>query len=109
VFSRSTGNRRGRVETYRNLMLTMLLGGLWHGTSWDFVIWGGYHGLLLSLGRIAREIRRDKAPKPNPWLHPPRMVITFVLVCFGSVFFRAPSFNDSIFVLRQMFSRVQGT
>ncbi len=103
------GNRHGRLATYKNLMLTMLLGGLWHGASWNFVIWGGYHGLLLSLGRIAREIRGDKAPKTNPWLHPPKMVVTFVLVCFGWVFFRAPGFNDSVFVLRQMFSHTRGT
>ena len=47
------GNRKGVWKTYRNLMVTMLLGGLWHGASWNFVIWGGYHGLLLSLERIA--------------------------------------------------------
>ncbi len=47
------GNRGGSWKTYRNLMLTMLLGGLWHGASFNFVIWGGYHGALLSLERIA--------------------------------------------------------
>jgi alginate O-acetyltransferase complex protein AlgI len=46
------GNRHGRLMTYRNLMLTMLLGGLWHGASWNFVIWGGYHGGLLSVERM---------------------------------------------------------
>src|SRR5882762_9892636 len=45
------GNRKGVAKTYRNLMLTMLLGGLWHGASWTFVIWGGYHGALLSAER----------------------------------------------------------
>src|SRR5262249_13371342 len=48
------GNRHGTLMTYRNLMLTMLLGGLWHGASWNFVIWGGYHGALLSLERRVR-------------------------------------------------------
>src|SRR5205085_3050334 len=45
------GNRHGRLQTYRNLMVTMLLGGLWHGASWNFVIWGGFHGALLSIER----------------------------------------------------------
>src|SRR5450631_1251387 len=48
------GNRHGSVQTYRNLILTMLLGGLWHGASWNFAIWGGYHGVLLSVERLAR-------------------------------------------------------
>lgn len=49
------GNRCGQAKTYRNLMITMLLGGLWHGASWNFVIWGGLHGLYLALHRILRE------------------------------------------------------
>ena len=54
------GNRHGRLQTYRNLMLTMLLGGLWHGASWNFVVWGGYHGALLSIERM---FRRKNAPR----------------------------------------------
>ena len=49
------GNRKGRAKTYRNLMITMLLGGLWHGASWTFVLWGGIHGTALSAERFARE------------------------------------------------------
>ena len=55
------GNRHGRLETYRNLMLTMLLGGLWHGASWNFVVWGGYHGALLSFERMFRGERSAEA------------------------------------------------
>ncbi len=62
------GNRHGRLMTYRNLMLTMLLGGLWHGASWNFVIWGGYHGGLLSLERMMG--RREFEKKPPAWLYP---------------------------------------
>ena len=54
------GNRHGRLETYRNLMLTMLLGGLWHGASWNFVVWGGYHGALLSFERMFRGKRTGR-------------------------------------------------
>ena len=102
------GSRHGRVKTYKNLMLTMLLGGLWHGASWNFVIWGGYHGLLLSLGRVAKELRGKAESRPNAWLRPPKMIVTFILVCFGWVFFRAPGFHDSVFVLQQMFGSVNG-
>jgi alginate O-acetyltransferase complex protein AlgI len=96
------GNRNGRLQTYRNLMLTMLLGGLWHGASWNFVVWGGYHGGLLSLERI---FRRKGAPEQNRWtaLYPVQAVITFALVMIGWVFFRATSFHDSLYVLHQMF------
>ena len=51
------GNRKGRLVTYRNLMITMLLGGLWHGAAWTFVIWGGIHGVGLAVERFARDRR----------------------------------------------------
>jgi alginate O-acetyltransferase complex protein AlgI len=97
------GNRKGAVRTYMNLMATMLLGGLWHGASWNFVIWGGYHGVLLSLERIVwgREVRHG-------WLRIPLGILTFLLVCVGWVFFRAKTFAGAMFVLGQMFSRVPG-
>jgi alginate O-acetyltransferase complex protein AlgI len=95
------GNRYG--NTYRNLMLTMLLGGLWHGASWNFVIWGGYHGMLLSLGKVVKELRGGSGEWETPWLYPPRMLLNFVLVCLGWVFFRAPGFHDAVYVLDQMF------
>jgi D-alanyl-lipoteichoic acid acyltransferase DltB (MBOAT superfamily) len=94
------GNRHGRLMTYRNLMLTMLLGGLWHGASWNFVIWGGYHGSLLSLERMMG--RREFEKKPPLWLYPLRAAITFALVCIGWIFFRAATFADSRFVLSQL-------
>ena len=96
------GNRHGRLETYRNLMLTMLLGGLWHGASWNFVVWGGYHGALLSLERV---FRRQRSAEPARWtmLYPLQAVVTFGLVMVGWVFFRATTFHDSLYVLHQMF------
>lgn len=96
------GNRGGNLHTYRNLMLTMLLGGLWHGASWNFVIWGGYHGTLLSLERMAGRDRFQE--RPPLWLYPFRATATFALVCVGWVFFRAATFAESCYVLRQMFT-----
>ena len=91
------GNRGGALRTYRNLMLTMLLGGLWHGASWNFVVWGGYHGALLSVERAVP--LRDVAV-----LRPLRIALTFALVTIGWVFFRAQTFAQSTQIVRQMFT-----
>jgi alginate O-acetyltransferase complex protein AlgI len=98
------GNRHGEFNTYRNLMLTMLLGGLWHGASWNFMIWGGYHGGLLAAERAVR----GRISEVTVWQNPLRAVATFLLVCIGWVFFRARSFSDAFFVLEQMFTRPHG-
>ncbi len=101
------GNRHGEIMTYRNLMLTMLLGGLWHGASWNFAIWGGYHGALLGLERVTRGKRAGA--EGWSWLYPFQAAFTFVLVCFGWVFFRAATLRDATHVFQQMFSGVRGT
>jgi alginate O-acetyltransferase complex protein AlgI len=98
------GNRKGTLKTYRNLMLTMLLGGLWHGASWNFVIWGAYHGGLLSVERMAG--RRFFEQRPNLPLYLLRAMLTFALVCVGWVFFRAATVGDSRYIVGQMFSLV---
>ena len=98
-------NRKGRQRTYENLMVTMLLGGLWHGASWNFVFWGGLHGLLLAIERLARDHFPGLAVPPpiRLALVPLRTAATFVLVMVGWVFFRASSFQDSFAVLNSMF------
>ena len=99
------GNRNGEWMTYRNLMLTMLLGGLWHGASWNFLIWGGYQGLLLA---IERPFRRKGADPGWNWLSVPRVALTFALVMIGWVFFRAADLYQSAAVISQMFSGTAG-
>ena len=96
------GNRHGRFQTYRNLMITMLLGGLWHGASWNFLVWGGYHGALLSVERM---FRGKRTTEPARWtkFYPLQAVFTFALVMVGWVFFRAGTLHDSLYVLHQMF------
>jgi alginate O-acetyltransferase complex protein AlgI len=78
------GNRKGPVRTYVNLILVMLLGGLWHGASWNFVIWGGIHGGMLAWERWRHQ--RGAKPVLPPFL---RVVVTFIIVLFTWVFFRA--------------------
>ncbi len=100
------GNRHGRWMTYRNLMLTMLLGGLWHGASWNFLIWGGYHGALLS---VERAVRGGREPRTGlSFLGPLRVVFTFALVTIGWVFFRAADLHQSAYVIAQMFTGPTG-
>jgi D-alanyl-lipoteichoic acid acyltransferase DltB (MBOAT superfamily) len=98
------GNRHGRWHTYRNLLLTMLLGGLWHGASWNFVIWGGYHGALLSLERILGIRERQR------WsiFDPLRVALTFALASISWIFFRAATLHDSVNILRRLCSGAHG-
>ncbi|HAT20287.1 MAG TPA: membrane-bound O-acyltransferase family protein, partial [Verrucomicrobiales bacterium] len=86
------GNRGGRWLTYRNLMITMLLGGLWHGAGWTFVLWGLYQGLLLCIYRPFESRIRQSHPSLLR-----RLVETFLffnLVCIGWLFFRAESISQ---------------
>jgi alginate O-acetyltransferase complex protein AlgI len=88
------GSRKGRAKTYRNLMITMLLGGLWHGASWTFALWGGIHGTALSAERFARErFPGFRLPVWAAWL------VTFHVVCVAWVFFRAPDLQTAFGVL----------
>lgn len=92
------GNRGAKWKTYRNLMLTMALGGFWHGAQWTFVVWGIYHGSLLAIHRMFRW--------PD-WLgtRAGRIVstaATFVLICIGWVFFRAESLSAAFHILQRM-------
>jgi len=75
---------------------------LWHGASWNFVAWGGYHGALLSIERMLG--RKMFEQKPPVWLYPFRAALTTVLVTIGWVFFRAVNFTQSRYIIGQMFS-----
>jgi alginate O-acetyltransferase complex protein AlgI len=92
------GSRKGRLTTYRNLMLTMLLGGLWHGAAWTFVAWGGIHGAGLCIER-ALGYRPETARAR--WIG---RVVTFHVVCFAWIFFRADSFARAGQVLERLFT-----
>jgi alginate O-acetyltransferase complex protein AlgI len=120
------GNRNGKFKTYRNLMITMLLGGLWHGASWTFVVWGALHGLYLWVEKAYRDMRKVKAAKVFPEInkkgvegsfpvekgHPKNVynfflaLGTFFLVNVTWVFFRSPNFTAAWQMLHSMFVRI---
>ena len=86
------GNRKGRKRTYVNNFLTMLIGGLWHGASWMYLLWGAYHGLLLAFHKMLRNIwRLPEVLKGNFVIRFANMAVTFALVVVGFTLFRAPS------------------
>jgi alginate O-acetyltransferase complex protein AlgI len=98
------GNRGTRWGTYRNLMLTMLLGGLWHGAGWTFVLWGAFHGGLLAFER-ALGVGPDASQSAGASLHRAlRTVLTFHLVCLGWVLFRAPDLAATSTYVSRMFT-----
>ena len=96
------GSRKGKVRTYINLFITMLLGGFWHGASWNFVLWGGMHGAALSLDKLKNNVvNRIKLRKNYLWSIL-GVLITFHFVCFCWIFFKASSFSDAKIMLYQI-------
>lgn len=102
------GNRKGEKRTYINLMLTMLLGGLWHGASWNFVIWGGLHGIYLAfhkmmLGKKKIQERFEYTDFKSLLIFITKVFFTFILVLITWLFFRATDFNTiQIFVSKMI-------
>ncbi len=96
------GNRRGAARTYVNLMITMLLGGLWHGASWNFVIWGGLHGIYLAAHKFFSKGKTDYDPITR-LKDIPKVMLTFVLVAFTWLFFRATSWESTQQIFTSIF------
>ena len=121
------GNRNGKVRTYINLMITMLLGGLWHGANWTFVVWGGLHGLYLCVEKAILDLRHNRVKPislaqpgevgvlgPVPEILKPNItrnfliaLFTFFLINVTWVFFRATNFTDAWSLLRSMFGAMK--
>jgi alginate O-acetyltransferase complex protein AlgI len=101
------GNRGSRISTYRNLILTMVLGGLWHGAAWTFVVWGLLHGVGLAVSRLLHERRGVPAEAPMysgriyRWVS---IFVTFHFVCVAWIFFRAQDFGTAWTVLTGLVS-----
>lgn len=97
------GSRNGEFETMRNLMITMVLGGLWHGANWTFVIWGAYHGVLLVLNHQLVKINWGASSVGRLLTHPIlTRAATFLLVVVGWTFFRSDSLATAVYLLQSM-------
>ena len=92
------GNRKGKRRTYINLMATMVLGGLWHGANWTFVVWGAIHGVGLAIERVIAG-RQEGSVLPGLLATWVRRVLIFGVVCLAWVFFRSPSIGEALHFL----------
>ncbi len=99
------GNRKGKIRTYFNLFITMVLGGLWHGASLRFLCWGAFHGISLALHKLLMSIfpsMKKSGDEMKPVWRILGIILTFHLVSFGWIFFRATSFQIAIDMMRQI-------
>ena len=97
------GNRKGQFRTYVNLFLTMLLGGLWHGASWNFVVWGAFHGVALAFHKAWRSLLgKPKTAVSHGIRKVFAVLLTFHFVCFCWIFFRNSTFEGSVTMIRQI-------
>jgi len=106
------GNRKGRLRTYANLLLTMLLGGLWHGAAVRFILWGGLHGAALALHKLwlaAIPGAQALGYRMPWWRRAAGILLTFHLVCFGWLMFRAESMQSVQLMLHQIFHDFRGS
>ncbi|MEG3618538.1 MBOAT family O-acyltransferase [Magnetovibrio sp. PR-2] len=98
------GNRKGEPRQYMNILVVMLLGGFWHGASWNFVIWGGLHGVGLTVNHYYRSLKGETSEQLKKswvqvWLG---RIVTFLFVVFAWVFFRATSFDGAMNIVQGM-------
>ncbi|OIQ99743.1 peptidoglycan O-acetyltransferase [mine drainage metagenome] len=100
------GNRKGKARRHLNLLVTMLLGGLWHGAAWTYVIWGGLHGLYLVINHSWQAVRQKLGQNPDLPLSQPMhfasVILTFLAVTLAWVFFRADTLDHAIALIRTM-------
>ncbi len=100
------GNRNGKYQRYLNLMITMLLGGLWHGAGWTYVVWGGLHGVYLVINHRWQALRRKLGQNPQEPLSKPMhaiaVLLTFLVVVVAWVVFRAENLHTAVGILKGM-------
>jgi alginate O-acetyltransferase complex protein AlgI len=98
------GNRKGKFQRYFNLIITMLLEGLWHGAGWTFIIWGGLHGFYLMINHVWRGFKAQiNWHDGGKWSRSAARALTFFTVVIGWVFFRSDSFSSAMTMLHGMF------
>lgn len=102
------GNRKGVLRKYINLMIVFITSGLWHGASWNFVIWGLLHGIFRVVGEAGKNTRKllcslADINRETRWYHAFQIIVTFILVMFAWIFFRADTLSNALFIVRKIF------
>lgn len=104
------GNRKGKIRQYLNIFIIFVVSGIWHGANWTFIIWGAIHGIYSMIGRATHAIRNTFYTTmriPEWLLSGGRVVLTFHLVCFAWIFFRAQSIQDAFVVIQRIGTQLQ--
>ncbi len=104
------GNRKGNIRTYINLFLTMLIGGIWHGANWTFILWGGINGIALCVHKLySRFKKKHFSNLYNTWIYKFLCVcLNFVFISFTWIFFRSESIADAINIITRLFKFTSG-
>jgi D-alanyl-lipoteichoic acid acyltransferase DltB (MBOAT superfamily) len=96
------GNRKGKIRTYTNLIITMVIGGFWHGASWNFLLWGAAHGLILAAEKLWIDSNK-RSSKSSNWIKSIlQVILTFHIVCALWIFFKAETFDQAIMMFKQL-------
>jgi D-alanyl-lipoteichoic acid acyltransferase DltB (MBOAT superfamily) len=96
------GNRKGKIRTYTNLIITMVIGGFWHGASWNFLLWGAAHGVILAAEKLWID-NNKRSSKSNNWIKSTlQVILTFHIVCALWIFFKAETFDQAIMMFKQL-------
>lgn len=98
------GSRKGKFRNYFNLVLTMVIGGIWHGANWTYIIWGLFHGLALAAHKVWMKLTKSDQKKPSVVGSVISIGLTFVFTSFCWIFFRADSFEHAIEIITRIFS-----
>ena len=106
------GNRKGIIRTHFNLMITFLVSGIWHGANWTFILWGGLNGFYQIIGDLKNRFLKSinfniKNKYINRFFNIFRTLITFSLICFSLIFFRANTVKDAFYIINNLFSDIQ--
>ena len=102
------GNRKGRARTYINLILTMVIGGIWHGANWTYIVWGVLHGLALAVHKIWMTVTGSRTKKHSIFAHVISICLTFLFTTFCWIFFRAESLSQAVLIIKCIFSFESG-
>ena len=98
------GSRKGKFRTYLNLVLTMVIGGIWHGANWTYVFWGLLHGLALAVHKVWMALTKSDKKRPSAVGGSISIILTFLFTSFCWIFFRAESFENAMEIITRMFS-----